>query len=165
MHYYILTRMTKEKDLILSVSSWSLRTVLAALCSVVCSSLQPPNRSHQGPLSTECSRQKYWSGLSFPPPGDLPVPGVKPVSLHWQADSLPAAPPGKPTTSGSINWYHLWIQHFHAQMCTDPTEMHAFVPQRMCPTVFVAALFVLAKVEKIEMFFIVNGETYCGVFM
>ena len=27
------------------------------------------------------SRQEYWSGLSFPSPGDLPDPGVEPVSL------------------------------------------------------------------------------------
>ena len=26
------------------------------------------------------SRQEYWSGLSFPSPGDLPHPGIKPVS-------------------------------------------------------------------------------------
>ena len=25
-------------------------------------------------------RQEYWSGLPFPPPGDLPDPGIKPVS-------------------------------------------------------------------------------------
>ena len=28
----------------------------------------------------ESSRQEYWSGLSFPLPGDLPDPGVEPVS-------------------------------------------------------------------------------------
>ena len=27
-------------------------------------------------------RQEYWSGLLFPPPGDLPDPGIKPVSLE-----------------------------------------------------------------------------------
>jgi len=27
------------------------------------------------------SRQEHWSGLSFPPPGDLPDPGIKPMSL------------------------------------------------------------------------------------
>ena len=27
------------------------------------------------------SRQKYWSGLLFPTPGGLPVPGVEPESL------------------------------------------------------------------------------------
>ena len=28
------------------------------------------------------SRQEYWSGLSFPSPGDLPDPGIKPRSPH-----------------------------------------------------------------------------------
>ena len=27
------------------------------------------------------SRQKYWNGLPFPPPGHLPNPGIEPVSL------------------------------------------------------------------------------------
>ena len=35
----------------------------------------------QTPLSMEFSRQEYWSGLSFPPPGDLPHQGIKPISL------------------------------------------------------------------------------------
>ena len=34
------------------------------------------------------SRQEYWSGLPFPPPGDLPNPGIKPMSPALQADSL-----------------------------------------------------------------------------
>jgi len=33
----------------------------------------------------EFSRQKYWSGLPFPSPGDLPDPGVKPGSPALQA--------------------------------------------------------------------------------
>ena len=37
--------------------------------------------AHQAPLSIEFSRQEYWSGLPCPPPGDLPDPGVKHVSL------------------------------------------------------------------------------------
>ena len=36
---------------------------------------------HQAPLSMQFSRQQYWSGLPFPTPGDLPYPGIKPVSL------------------------------------------------------------------------------------
>ena len=36
--------------------------------------------AHQAPLSLWLSRQEYWSGLPFPPPGDLPNPGIKPVS-------------------------------------------------------------------------------------
>ena len=50
---------------------------------------------HQAPLSTGLSRQEYWSGLSFPSPGDLSDPGTKPkfpVSPALQADSSPAEP-------------------------------------------------------------------------
>ena len=45
------------------------------------------------------SRQEYWNGLLFPPPGDLLDPGIKPaspVSPALQADSLPIEPPGQP---------------------------------------------------------------------
>ena len=37
--------------------------------------------AHQAPLSMGFSRQEYWSGLSCPPPGDLPNPGIEPTSL------------------------------------------------------------------------------------
>ena len=36
--------------------------------------------AHQAPLSVGLSRQKYWSGLPRPPLGDLPDPGIEPVS-------------------------------------------------------------------------------------
>ena len=35
----------------------------------------------QAPLSMKFSRQEYWSGLPSPFPGDLPNPGIEPVSL------------------------------------------------------------------------------------
>ena len=35
----------------------------------------------QAPLSVGLSRQKYWSGLPVPPPGDLPDPRIKPADL------------------------------------------------------------------------------------
>ena len=44
----------------------------------------------------EFSRQEYRSRLSFPPPGDLPNPGIEPMSHTLQAYSLPSEPPGKP---------------------------------------------------------------------
>ena len=37
----------------------------------------PSAVAHQAPLSMEFSRQEYWSGLPFPPPRDLPDPGIK----------------------------------------------------------------------------------------
>ena len=33
------------------------------------------------PLSKGFSKQEYWSRLPCPPPGELPDPGIKPVSL------------------------------------------------------------------------------------
>ena len=35
----------------------------------------------QAPLSIGFSRQEYWRGLPFPPPGDLPDPEIEPLSL------------------------------------------------------------------------------------
>ena len=43
----------------------------------------------------EFSRQEYWSGLTFPSPGDLPDPGIEPRSPALQADALLSEPPGK----------------------------------------------------------------------
>ena len=43
-------------------------------------SATPWTVAHQPPLSMEFSRKEYWSGLPFPPPGDLPNPGIKPTS-------------------------------------------------------------------------------------
>ena len=37
--------------------------------------------AHQAPLSMEFSRQEYWSGLPFPPPGNLPDSGIESISL------------------------------------------------------------------------------------
>ena len=54
----------------------------------------------QAPLSIGFLRQEYWSGLPFPPPGDLSHPGIEPVSLLSPASSdrfFTAEPPGKPT--------------------------------------------------------------------
>ena len=61
-------------------------------CSLLSDSLATPwSAARQAPLSMGVSRQEHWSGLPFPPPGDLPDPGIEPASdclLHWQADSL-----------------------------------------------------------------------------
>ena len=36
--------------------------------------------AYQAPQSMGFSRQEYWSGLPFPSPGDLPIPGIEPGS-------------------------------------------------------------------------------------
>ena len=55
--------------------------------------------AHQAPLPMGFSREEYWSGLPFPPPGDLPNPGIKPVSpvaSALQANPLSLSHLGKP---------------------------------------------------------------------
>ena len=41
--------------------------------------------AHQAPLTMGFSRQEYWSGLTFPPPGDLPSAGTEPMSIMYPA--------------------------------------------------------------------------------
>ena len=49
----------------------------------------------QVPLSMGFSRQEYWSGLPFPPPGDLLNPGIEPVSPALAGGFFTTKPPGK----------------------------------------------------------------------
>ena len=63
-------------------------------------SATPWTAAHQALLFMGFSKQVYWSRLPFPPPGDLPNPGIKPWSPTLQADSLPSEPPGKPMNTG-----------------------------------------------------------------
>ena len=51
--------------------------------------------ARQAPPSVGFSRQGYWNGLPFPPPGYLSRPGIKPGSPALQADSLLFELPGK----------------------------------------------------------------------
>ena len=59
----------------------------------------------QPPLSMEFSRQEYWGRLTFPSPGDLPDPGIKPRSPALQADSLLSELPGKPSVTASFSGF------------------------------------------------------------
>ena len=52
--------------------------------------------AHLAPLSMVFPRWEYWSGLLFPPPGDLPNPGIKPEYPALAGGFLTAEPPGKP---------------------------------------------------------------------
>ena len=66
-------------------------------------SATPWTVAHQAPLSTGFSRQKYWSGLPFPSPGDLPNPEIEPSSPALQAGTLTSKSPGKPQRR------HTWL--------------------------------------------------------
>ena len=72
-------------------------TVLSRFsCVQLC--VTPWTVAHQAPLSMGFSKQKYWSGLPCPSPGDLPDSGIEPTSL-----SSPALAGGFFTTSTPWN--------------------------------------------------------------
>ena len=55
----------------------------------------------QAPQSLGSARQEYWSGLSFPPPEDLPGPGIEPI------------PPVSTTLArGQVVWYSHLFKNF-----------------------------------------------------
>ena len=90
-------------ELYFSLLNFTLCQVLEYIASVI---------SYR-PLSMGFSRQEYCSGLPCPPLGDLPDPGIEPMSLTspaLQAGSLPISPPGKPRKAQilqfvlSIDW-------------------------------------------------------------
>ena len=73
----------------------------------------------------EFSRPEYWSELPFPPPGDLPNPGIEPRSTTLQADSFSAEPQGKPKNTGvhSLSPLQGIFPTQEAQVDSLPTEL------------------------------------------
>ena len=74
----------------------------------------------QAPLSLGFSRQEYLDGLPFPPPGDLPDPGLKLaclMSLHRQVGSLPLAPPGICLFRSFAHLKKIWLFIFLILSC------------------------------------------------
>ena len=71
----------------------------------------------QAPLSVGFSRQEYWSGLSFPPLGDLPDPEIKPISPALAGGFFTTEPPRKPIRAeehppnGSFLNTPLWLSN------------------------------------------------------
>ena len=75
------------------MDSWliDLRVCLLSCFSHVQLFATPWAIGRQVPQFMGFSRKKYWSGLPFSSPGNLPDPGAEPVSLAfpaWQTDSL-----------------------------------------------------------------------------
>ena len=59
--------------------NWTEQVIYVLSRAVMSNSATPWTAVHQTPLSMGFSRQQYWSRLPFPPPGDLPDPGIKPM--------------------------------------------------------------------------------------
>ena len=72
-----------------------------------CQTLLRPHVAYQAPLSMGFSWQEYWSGLSFPLPGDLPTQGLNiclQCLLDWQVESLPLSPLAGRTAQSHRGW-------------------------------------------------------------
>ena len=101
-----------------------LRVCVCTVHSVVSKSLwpldcSPPDSSVYGILQA-----KYWSGLPFPTPGDLPIPGIKPVSLASAALAskfFTTAPPGLCLNKKTNNRLFL---------CSKPAITHHFTENK-----------------------------------
>ena len=83
------------------------------------------------PCPWDFHRQEYWSELPFPPPGDLPHPGIRLVSLaslvHWQADSLPIRHLDNPKNYGHSSS----VSH---SVVSDSSQPHGLLPTGLlCP--------------------------------
>ena len=75
----------------------------------------------------EFSRQEYWSGLLFPPPGDLPDPGIEPTSL------MSPALASMFFTTGTT-WEAENTQNYHKKDLNDP-DSHSGVITHLEPDI------------------------------
>ena len=95
--------------------------------------------AHQGPPSFEFSRQEYWGvGYHFLLQGIFPTQGSNPGLLHWQADSLPSEPPGKPlkTQVVTIIFFSPRVSFDHGIFCLPTptiTYPQPYYPHAECP--------------------------------
>ena len=81
------------------MSLYSLLGSGGALVTKLCPTLVTPGSSVHGILAWERM------GLPFPPPGDLPDPGIKLVSPAWPGGFFVTEPLGKPRASVWIYFY------------------------------------------------------------
>ena len=81
--------------------------------------LTPWTVAHQAPLSMGFSSQEHWSGLSFPPPVDLPDAGIEPLSsaedLEFWAEH-------------SCSRIETWLSLFCAYLCPQSTAEDKTTP-------------------------------------
>ena len=106
------------------------------------SSAIPWTVAHQAPLSMRFPRQGYWCGLPFPSPGDLPNPGIEPMSPPLAGGFFTTEPLGKANFSSArslivssqilITWLSFFFFFFFT--CTATATAAAAKSLQSCPT-------------------------------
>ena len=130
--FLLLMRTFKIYSLVLrsTLLLWLFFCLVAKSCLTLC---YPMDIDCQAPPSVGFPRQEYWSGLSFPPPGDLPNPEIKPTApaLAWAFFTTEL--PGKPSTLFSSVQFSCSavsdsLQPHESQYarppCPSPTHVH-----------------------------------------
>ena len=96
---------------------WKQEWWFGGLVAKSCPTLATPwTVACQAPLSMGFSRQRYWSGLPFPSPGDLPDPGIEPMTSALAGRFFTTEPQGSPHVSFTRMW-SLWGQDY--EHCAD----------------------------------------------
>ena len=101
--------------------------VTARMLSCVRLFATPRTVACQAPLSMGFSKRDYWSGLPFPPPGDLPHPGIKLASPVSAGGFFTTEPTGKPLIRYSVQ--------FSRSVVSDSLQPHELQDVRPpCPS-------------------------------
>ena len=92
-------------------------------CQTLCN---PMDCAHQALLSMGFSRQEYWSGLPFLPPGDIPDPGIKATPPALAGRIFTTEPPGKPSCVYTYQQIHQVRYINYVLFCTS-TKLKTFL--------------------------------------
>ena len=105
----------------------------------------------QASLSVGFSRQEDWSGLPFPSPGDLPYPGIKPVSVSYIGSRV------------LYHWHHLDHTHPHththvrACVLSRSVVSNSLQPYGLQPTRFLCPWDFPGKNNAVGCLFLLQG--------
>ena len=131
--------------------SWILCVCVLSYFSRVWLFATPRTIARQAPLSAGFSRQEYWSGLPFPPPGELPNSGIKPTSPATPALAgrfFTTELPGKPHISISAANFPWSTTSLHPHNFSDIFHFHS------CASIFKFPFwFLLGSRSYLERYF------------
>ena len=102
--------------------------VLVCVCALSSTLCDPMDCSPPGSSVDGIFQEKYWNGLPFPPPGDLPDPGIEPTSPMSPALKVDSLPSEK--SEEHFWWKHDYIVLFfpvkYAHISSYQTSSHWF---------------------------------------
>ena len=107
--------------------------------------------THQAHPSMGFSRQEYWSGLPCPPPGDLPKPGIEPLSLM-----SPALTGRFFTTSSTLGFS---VLHCLAEFAQIHVHWVSDAIPPSCPLFFLLSIFPSIRSFPMSQFITPDGQS------